>query len=133
MKDKKFLRVLDYLDHISKAISQIENYVEGVDQATFLHSAMLQDAVIRNIEIIGEAANNILNRDSEFEEKHPGLELRAAYAMRNALSHGYFTVNPLVVWSTIRNDIPTLKRQVAEVLDRQRGALRKSSEADKFR
>jgi uncharacterized protein with HEPN domain len=121
MTDKKTLRVSDYLDHILHAITQIETYVEDVDQAAFLHSPMLQDAAIRNLEIIGEAANNILSHDSEFETKHPALELRAAYAMRNALSHGYFTVDPIVVWGTIQNDLPTLKKQVADVLNEQRG------------
>jgi uncharacterized protein with HEPN domain len=67
MTDKKALRVEHYLEHILKAITQIEVYVEGVDQAAFLNNPMLQDATIRNLEVIGEAANNILSQDSEFE------------------------------------------------------------------
>ena len=116
MTDKKTLRVSDYLEHILQAITQIETYTQGVDQAAFVRSPLLQDAVVRNIEIIGEAANKILSVDSAFEKNHPDLELRAAYAMRNALSHGYFTVNPVVVWGTAQNDIPTLKKQVVDAL-----------------
>ena len=116
MTDKKTLRVSDYLEHILQAITQIETYTQGVDQAAFVRSPPLQDAVVRNIEIIGEAANKILSVDSAFEKNHPDLELRAAYAMRNALSHGYFTVNPVVVWGTAQNDIPTLKKQVVDAL-----------------
>ena len=116
MRDKKTLRVTNYLEHILQAIKQIETYTEGIDQAAFVRSPLLQDAVVRNIEIIGEAANNILGLDSAFEKDHPDLELRAAYAMRNALSHGYFIVNPVVVWSTVQNDIPTLKKQVVDAL-----------------
>ena len=105
--------------------------MEGVDQAAFLLNPMLQDTVIRNIEVIGEAANNILSHDSEFEMKHPALELRAAYTMRNALSHGYFAVNPIVVWGTIQNDLPTFKRQVVAVLNDQRGAPRQAPGPDR--
>jgi uncharacterized protein with HEPN domain len=116
MTDEKTLRVPDYLEHILQAMTQIETYTEGIDQAAFARSPLLQDAVVRNIEIIGEAANNILSLDSTFDKNHPDLELRAAYAMRNALSHGYFTVNPVVVWGTVQHDIPTLKKQVVDAL-----------------
>ena len=72
--------------------------------------------MIRNIEVIGEAASNIMRLDSAFDKKYPGLELKAAYATRNSLSHGYFLVDPILVWGTIQNDIPVLKKQVVDVL-----------------
>jgi uncharacterized protein with HEPN domain len=68
------------------------------------------------MEIIGEAASNILKLASTFDQEHPGLELKAAYSMRNSLSHGYFLVDPILVWGTIQNDIPALKNQVEDVL-----------------
>jgi uncharacterized protein with HEPN domain len=111
MTDKKTLRAPDYLEHIVQATTQIETYAEGIDQAAFVRSPLLQDAVVRNIEIIGEAANNILSLDNAFDKNHLDLELRAAYAMRNALSHGCFIVNPVVVWGTVQNDIPALKNR----------------------
>ncbi len=117
MTGKKSLRISDYLRHILQAITQIETYSNGVDQTAFFASPLLQDAVIRNIEIIGEAANKILRLDSEFDKKYPDMELRAAYGMRNSLSHGYFLVDPVLVWGTIQTDIPVLKKQVADVLE----------------
>ncbi len=116
MTNKKDLRIPDYLRHILQAITQIETYAAGVDQTDFFISPLLQDAIIRNIEIIGEAANNILRLDGEFDKKYPDMELKAAYATRNSLSHGYFLVDPILVWGTIQNDIPILKRQVVDVL-----------------
>jgi uncharacterized protein with HEPN domain len=87
-----------------------------MDQQAFLASQIVQDAVIRNVEIIGEAANNILRLDSEFGTRHPGMLLKAAYAMRNALSHGYFLVDPILVWGTVQSDLPDLKIQTIEAL-----------------
>lgn len=116
MTDRKDLRIPDYLRHILQAITQVETYAAGVDQTAFFKSALLQDAVIRNIEIIGEAANSILRLDSEFDKKYPDMELQAAYATRNALSHGYFLVDPVLVWGTVQTDIPVLKKQVVDAL-----------------
>jgi len=116
MTKKKELRIPDYLRHMLHAITQIETYAAGVDQTAFYENALLQDAIIRNLEIIGEAANNILGLDSAFDEKHPDMALKAAYGMRNSLSHGYFTVDPILVWGTIQSDIPALKAQVMNAL-----------------
>ena len=68
MTDKKDLRIADYLRHILQAITQIETYAAGVDEAAFMKSQLFQDAVIRNVEFIGEAANNILRLDREFDK-----------------------------------------------------------------
>jgi uncharacterized protein with HEPN domain len=115
MTTKKELRIPDYLRHILQAITQIETYAAGVDRAAFFASPLLQDAIIRNVEIIGEAANNILQLDSEFDRRHPDMALKAAYGMRNSLSHGYFQVDPVLVWGTVQTDIPVLKKQVLDV------------------
>jgi uncharacterized protein with HEPN domain len=63
---KKALRVPDYLGHILEAIERIEEYVSDMDELAFLSSKLTQDAVIRNIEIVGEASNNILRVDPVF-------------------------------------------------------------------
>jgi uncharacterized protein with HEPN domain len=116
MTAAKDLRLPDYLRHILQAIDRIETYTAGIDQQTFFASQILQDAIIRNVEIIGEAANNIRKLDSEFDKRHPDMPLKAAYAMRNSLSHGYFLVDPVLVWGTVQSDLPALKIQVAEAL-----------------
>jgi uncharacterized protein with HEPN domain len=63
-----------------------------MDEVTFLASKLVQDAVIRNFEIIGEASNNIEKRFPEFVASHPELPLSSAYQMRNAVAHGYFMI-----------------------------------------
>ena len=102
MTDKKALRVRDHIRHIGAAIGRIEAYVQGLDLAAFIENTLVQDAVIRNFEIIGEAANRILAVDSAFARSHPHLRLDLAYRMRNAPIHGYDAVNVLTVWNTIR-------------------------------
>jgi uncharacterized protein with HEPN domain len=115
---KKNLRIQDYIEHIIEAIVRIEGYVKDYDADVFIEVNLVQDAVIRNIEIIGEAASNIKSVDSSFLEKYPQLKLEQAYRMRNALAHGYYSVNLRTVWNTVKNDLPVLKQQM---LDIQRG------------
>ena len=78
-------RLIDYLGHILEAIERIQRYTEECDEATYLRSEMLQDAVIRNLEVIGEASRNIEQHCPEFAANHPDLPLIFAYEMRNAL------------------------------------------------
>lgn len=98
------------------AVARIDEYLNGKTQREFMAASLLQDAVIRNLEIIGEAARNIVRRDPEFVAGHPELTLTAAYEMRNVLAHGYFAVDLDVVWQTIRHDLPALKAGIARIL-----------------
>ena len=82
------LRLPDYLGYINEAITRIVTYCKDMDEASFLSNAMVQDAVIRNFEIIGEASRNIERVAPPFVENHPELPLAHAYEMRNALAHG---------------------------------------------
>lgn len=116
-------RLSDYLDHIRKAIERIYRYVEDIDELVFLQNEMVQDAVIRNFEIIGEASHNIEQHHSSFAAEHPELPLAFAYQMRNAVAHGYFKVDFEIVWKTIHNDLPKLHDQIQAVL----GDLKRSS------
>ena len=90
-------RLPDYLSHMIKAIERIFRYTDQIDEATFLKNEMAQDAVIRNIEIIGEASHNIEQNCQEFATNHPELPLAFAYQMRNAVAHGYFKVDLEIV------------------------------------
>lgn len=85
-------------------------------EMAFLENQLVQDAVIRNIEIIGEASNNIDKNFPEFAEENPELPLTFAYQMRNAVAHGYFKVDFEIVWKTIHRNLPGLHTQVTEVL-----------------
>lgn len=109
-------RLVDYLAHIQQAIQRILQYTEDIDQLGFLKSPLIQDAVIRNIEIIGEASNNIQKHFPEFAQAHPEIPLRIAYEMRNAVAHGYFKVDLEMVWKTMFNDLPNLESTVTRLL-----------------
>lgn len=114
---KKQLRVPDYLDHILLAIGRINAYTEDMDEVGFLHNQMVQDAVIRNIEVIGEAARNIQKHHPEFVGLHPDVPWEYMYLMRNRVSHGYFSVDLEVVWKTVELDIPELEEQIRQIRD----------------
>lgn len=108
-------RLIDYLAHILEAIERINHYTEDMDETAFLSSRLIQDAVIRNFEIIGEASNNIEKRYPEFASEHPELPLSFAYQMRNALAHGYFKVDFEIVWRTIQRELPGFYQQVRQL------------------
>ncbi len=112
----KARRVPDYIGHILQAMARIERHVTGVDLQGFIASELIQDAVVRNLEIIGEAANNIQRVDPVFTAAHPEVPWAVMYAMRNRLTHGYDTVDLGVVWMVVARDLPLLQRQVAALL-----------------
>jgi Uncharacterized conserved protein len=108
-------RLTDYLSHILEAIERIDRYTEDIDEVAFLQNEMVQDAVIRNFEIIGEASHNIETHFPEFAAAHSELPLAFAYQMRNAVAHGYFKVDLEIVWKTVHNDLAVLYKQVQAV------------------
>ncbi len=109
------LRLVEYLDHILEAIERISTYCADTDEVGFLSNNMLQDAVIRNFEVIGEASHNILKLNSNFLQEHPDAPLLFAYEMRNALAHGYHKVDLEIVWVTINRHLADLKDQVIQI------------------
>ena len=109
------LRVADYLQHILEAIGNIQDYTAGMDSAAFLADRKTCDAVIRNLEVIGEVCNNVAKNHPDFAQKHAHVAWGFAYEMRNALAHGYFTVDLGIVWQTVQNDLPALRAQVAAI------------------
>jgi uncharacterized protein with HEPN domain len=113
-------RLRDYLLYIAEAISRIQDYTAGLDHDEFMDSKLIQDAVIRNIEIIGEAGRNITKTYPEFANRNPHLRLAAAYKMRNAVSHGYFAVDFGIVWTTITDDLPELAADVTLLIAKQK-------------
>ena len=108
-------RLPDYLGHILEAIERIRRYVEDLDEPGFLASQIVQDAVVRNLEVVGEASRNIERAHPDFAAAHPELPLTLANDMRNALSHGYFKVDLQIVWQTIHNDLPQLHGLVSKL------------------
>lgn len=110
-------RLADYLAHVLEAIERIGRYTEDLDRQTFLANPLVQDAVIRNLEVIGEASSNITRNCPDFVAEHPHMPLAAAYQMRNALAHGYFKMDLDIVWQAIRRDLPGLQAPVQVALN----------------
>ena len=110
------LRVVDYLNHILEAIGNIQDYTANMSLADFMADRKTCDAVVRNLEIVGEACNNVTKNHSGFAAQHASVPWGFAYEMRNALAHGYFTVDLAIVWQTIQNDLPLLKAQVSGLI-----------------
>lgn len=108
-KPDDLTRLGDVLD----AIRRIENYVSGVGKDSFVKNQMMQDAVMHQIEIIGEASNSI---SDEFQETHPSLPWMQMRAIRNKIVHEYREVNLDIIWDTVMNDLPAVKQQVQELL-----------------
>jgi uncharacterized protein with HEPN domain len=103
-----------FLQHILSAISDIQEYTDSMPHDAFLQDRKTQAAVIRNLEIIGEASKNV---PAAFSSKHPGVAWKEAARMRDKLIHGYFGVDAQDVWDAVQNDLPKLKADVQKILD----------------
>jgi uncharacterized protein with HEPN domain len=112
-------RAADYLDHMIQAIDRIGAYTEALTHENFLGNSLVQDAVIRNIEIIGEAARNFLRLAEEVALEHPEIPWRSITGMRNQLTHGYSNVDIEAVWATVRDDLPPLCQSLLALRQRQ--------------
>ena len=110
------LRCMDYLEHIVEAIDRIHRYVEDMTELAFLNDEKTQDAVVRNFEILGEAAHNVELHHAAFAAAHPEVPWALVYTMRNRVAHGYFKVDYELVWKTIHADLPGLRAQVAMLI-----------------
>jgi len=102
-----------YLEDIVNACEKILTYVDGASSEQFTKDDMLKDAVMRNIEIIGEAASKLTQ---EFKENHPEFPVRDATTMRNKIIHEYDIVDFEIVWETVQSDIPKIKNLSENIL-----------------
>lgn len=103
------------LNHIIEAIEYIGEFIVDVKKDQFFKDYEKQCAVIRQFEIIGEAANNL---SSDLLSSNPPVDWREVVSMRNVMIHDYFEVNVEVVWDTIKEDLPKLKSQIQDIIDK---------------
>lgn len=103
-----------YLQHIRDAIATVESYLTGFTEADFYERNMVQDDVIRQLEIIGEAVRHI---PDELQRAHPHIPSQDIAGMRNKLIHDYFGVDIEKIWPTATEDIPHLKAEVMRILN----------------
>ncbi len=102
-----------YLQHILDAILKVESYLQNVDEAAFFANSLVQDGVIRQIEIIGEATKRL---SSELRINHAHIPWDDIAGMRDKLIHNYFGVDIDKVWLTAIEDLPPLREKVAKIL-----------------
>ncbi|QGG46393.1 HepT-like ribonuclease domain-containing protein [Heliorestis convoluta] len=103
-----------YLIHMLDSIEKIETYLQVISQEEFYQSTQLQDAVIRRLEIIGEAANKV---SREFQQRNVGIPWSMIISMRNMLIHEYFGVDLEIVWDTYVHNLPELKNRLVCLLN----------------
>lgn len=102
-----------YLLHILDAIGQIEEYLTDYDYAKFCTSRLVQDAVIRQFEIIGEATKNL---SDEVRKQAPTVPWKSMAGMRDKLSHQYFGVDISAVWETAVQDLQSIQPEIVKLL-----------------
>lgn len=102
------------LKDIFDSINAIEEFLSGYTEEDFYRDRRTKDAVVRNLEIIGEASKQITE---EYKAQHPGIEWREAADLRNKIIHEYFGVDYVLLWEIIHLNIPSLKQKIQILID----------------
>ncbi len=102
-----------YLRHILESIGRVREFTRGVSEERFLKDALVQSAVIRQLEIIGEAVKNL---SSSFRKRHKNVPWKDISGLRDKLIHGYFGVDISLVWGICEKDLPELKDSIGSFL-----------------
>jgi uncharacterized protein with HEPN domain len=113
-------RSQDYLEHILEALERIQRYTSDKSEAEFMASTLLQDGVLRNLGIIGEAAHRLLAEAPEFVATHPEIPLAKIYATRNRITHAYEEVDMEIVWNLVLYDVPDLQPKIVAAIEELR-------------
>lgn len=101
-----------YLSDIIGSINKIENYSLDMSFQDFLQNDLVQDGVVRNLEIIGEAVKKI---PVEIKRQKPEIEWKKLAGLRDILIHDYFGIDVVIIWDIVRNKVPEIKRNILEL------------------
>ena len=101
------------IEDILHSIDKIDEYISNLNFDEFKKNEMIVDAVIRKLEIIGEAAGHI---PKEIRDQHPEIPWSTMRGIRNILIHEYFGVDNVIVWETVQNELPDLKQKMKQLL-----------------
>ena len=113
---KSDLRAPDYFEHLLQACDRILQYTSQMTHDRFMADSMVQDAVLRNIEILGEATRNLMECLPDLQSTYPQIPWIDIYGMRNRIAHGYFFINFELVWTVVVGNIPELRQQISIAL-----------------
>ena len=102
-----------FIKHILESIKYIEHFSKGSSKATFKNNRLKQSAIIRELEIIGEASKNL---SDEFKKKHKTIEWKLIAGFRDKLIHHYFGIELDRVWNIIGQDLPALKKEISKII-----------------
>ena len=105
-----------FLEDILEAIRLMEEYTQDITFASFKKNVEKQDAIVRRIEIIGEATKNI---PQSIRKKYTDVPWRDVAGMRDVLIHAYFGINVDKVWNVLKKDVPLLKKQIQKILENE--------------
>jgi uncharacterized protein with HEPN domain len=109
----KELDALTFIEHILESIAYIEEDTDGVTQNAFLEDRTKQDAVIRRLEIIGEATKHI---PEKFRDAHPDIPWKRMAGMRDVLIHDYLGVDLAIVWNVVQRELPELNTKLRRIM-----------------
>lgn len=101
------------LKHMLMAIDNVFEFLEGKCYEDLVDDKLLFFGVVKNIEIVGEAANHITK---ELQYNHPEIDWPSVVGMRNVLVHDYYNINPRIAWLTATKNLPQLRRQIEAIL-----------------
>jgi uncharacterized protein with HEPN domain len=107
------LKDRERLQHILAAIERVNRYVKGKSFDDLQKDDMMYYAVVKNIEMMGEAANMLT---TEFQESHPETPWKMVKGMRNYIVHEYFQIDDIDVWDVVKNNLPVLREQITRYL-----------------